>query len=42
MPAIVSVQDLRKAYAGGLEALKGVSLDIEDAGTRSGTGRHDD
>ena len=30
MPAIVSVQDLRKAYAGGLEALKGVSLDIEE------------
>ena len=30
MPAIVSVQDLRKAYPGGLEALKGVSLDIEE------------
>ncbi|MBL9060622.1 MAG: ABC transporter ATP-binding protein [Mangrovicoccus sp.] len=30
MPAIVSVQDLRKQYAGGLEALKGVSLDIEE------------
>ncbi len=30
MPAIVSVQDLRKAYSGGLEALKGVSLDIEE------------
>ena len=30
MPAIVSVQDLRKSYAGGLEALKGVSLDIEE------------
>ena len=30
MPAIVSVQDLRKSYAGGLEALKSVSLDIEE------------
>jgi len=30
VPAIVSVQDLRKSYAGGLEALKGVSLDIEE------------
>ncbi len=30
MPAIVSVQDLRKSYPGGLEALKGVNLDIEE------------
>ncbi len=30
MPAIVSVQNLRKAYAGGFEALKSVNLDIED------------
>lgn len=30
MSAIVSVQKLRKAYAGGFEALKDVSLDIEE------------
>ncbi len=30
MPAIVSVQNLRKAYAGGFEALRSVNLDIED------------
>ncbi len=30
MPSIVTVQNLRKAYAGGFEALKGVSLDIEE------------
>ncbi len=30
MPAIVSIQDLRKTYEGGFEALRGVSLDIED------------
>lgn len=30
MSAIVSVQNLRKAYAGGFEALKSVSLDIEE------------
>jgi ABC-2 type transport system ATP-binding protein len=30
MPAIVSVQNLRKAYAGGFEALKSVNLEIED------------
>jgi len=30
MPAIVSVQNLRKAYAGGFEALKSVSLEIEE------------
>jgi ABC-2 type transport system ATP-binding protein len=30
MPAIVEVQDLRKAYDGGFEALKGVSLNIEE------------
>lgn len=29
MPAIVSVQDVRKTYASGFEALKGVTLDIE-------------
>jgi ABC-2 type transport system ATP-binding protein len=28
--AIVSVQNVRKVYASGLEALKGVSLEIED------------
>ena len=28
MPTIVSVRDLRKSYATGFEALKGVSLDI--------------
>ena len=30
MSAIVSVQNLHKAYAGGFEALKSVSLDIEE------------
>ena len=30
MAAIVSVEDLRKVYASGFEALKGVSLDIEE------------
>ena len=30
MASIVSVKDLRKAYAGGFEALKGVNLEIED------------
>lgn len=30
MSAIVSVKDLRKAYASGFEALKGVNLDIEE------------
>ena len=30
MPPIVSICDLRKAYADGSEALKGVSLDIEE------------
>ncbi|MEJ6402961.1 ABC transporter ATP-binding protein [Yoonia sp. 2307UL14-13] len=30
MAPIVSVQNLRKAYAGGFEALKGVNLEIED------------
>ena len=30
MPSIVSVQNLRKAYAGGFEALKGVNLEIEE------------
>lgn len=30
MSAIVSVQNLRKSYAGGFEALKGVNLDIEE------------
>ncbi|WP_146346508.1 ABC transporter ATP-binding protein [Phaeobacter marinintestinus] len=30
MTAILSIQDLRKVYAGGFEALKGVSLDIEE------------
>jgi len=30
MAAIVSIRDLRKVYDGGFEALKGVSLDIED------------
>jgi len=30
MPAIVSITDLRKTFAGGFEALKGVSLDIEE------------
>lgn len=29
MSTILSIQDLRKSYAGGFEALKGVSLDIE-------------
>jgi len=28
MPAILNVKDLRKSYAGGFEALKGVSLEI--------------
>mmetsp|Transcript_22582 Transcript_22582/g.36830 ORF Transcript_22582/g.36830 Transcript_22582/m.36830 type:complete len:337 (-) Transcript_22582:169-1179(-) len=30
MPAILSIKDLRKSYAGGFEALKGVSIDIEE------------
>ena len=30
MSAIVKVQNLRKAYAGGFEALKGVNLEIEE------------
>ncbi|MEL6640684.1 MAG: ABC transporter ATP-binding protein [Pseudomonadota bacterium] len=30
MTAIVAVRDLRKAYASGFEALKGVTLDIEE------------
>jgi ABC-2 type transport system ATP-binding protein len=30
MPAIVSITDLRKTFAGGFEALKGISLDIEE------------
>ncbi|MFW8635437.1 ABC transporter ATP-binding protein [Cribrihabitans pelagius] len=30
MAAILSIRDLRKVYEGGFEALKGVSLDIED------------
>jgi ABC-2 type transport system ATP-binding protein len=30
MAAIVSITDLRKTFAGGFEALKGVSLDIEE------------
>jgi len=30
MPTIVSVQNLRKAYASGFEALKGVNLEIEE------------
>ncbi|QRM55726.1 ABC transporter ATP-binding protein [Sinorhizobium sp. BG8] len=30
MAPIVSIRDLRKSYAGGFEALKGVSLDIEE------------
>ena len=30
MPTILSIRDLRKAYAGGFEALKGASLDIEE------------
>ena len=30
MPPIVSIRDLRKSYADGGEALKGVSLDIEE------------
>ena len=30
MPDIVKITDLRKAYADGFEALKGVTLDIED------------
>ena len=30
MSAIVSVKNLRKAYAGGFEALKSVTLDIEE------------
>ncbi|MEO9633138.1 MAG: ABC transporter ATP-binding protein [Sulfitobacter sp.] len=29
MPAIVDIQNLRKSYAGGFEALKGVNLQIE-------------
>ena len=30
MSAIVSVQDLRKTFGGGFEALKGINLDIEE------------
>ncbi|MBE1285713.1 MAG: ATP-binding cassette domain-containing protein [Rhodobacteraceae bacterium] len=30
MSVILSIKDLRKSYAGGFEALKGVSLDIEE------------
>ncbi len=30
MAQILSIKDLRKSYAGGFEALKGVSLDIEE------------
>ena len=30
MPGIVEVEDLRKTYDDGLEALKGVTLDIEE------------
>lgn len=30
MSAILSINDLRKTYAGGFEALKGVTLDIEE------------
>ena len=30
MPTILSIKNLRKAYAGGFEALKSVSLDIEE------------
>ncbi|PRY75285.1 ABC-2 type transport system ATP-binding protein [Yoonia maritima] len=30
MPSIVSVENLRKAYPGGFEALKGVNLEIEE------------
>ncbi|MFD0910288.1 ABC transporter ATP-binding protein [Ruegeria arenilitoris] len=30
MKTILSIKDLRKTYAGGFEALKGVSLDIEE------------
>jgi ABC-2 type transport system ATP-binding protein len=30
MATILDVQDLRKSYAGGFEALKGVSLTIEE------------
>jgi len=28
LPAIVTIEDARKVYASGLEALRGVSLDI--------------
>ncbi|WP_371039071.1 MULTISPECIES: ABC transporter ATP-binding protein [unclassified Rhodosalinus] len=30
MPAILEIEDLRKTYGGGLEALKGVSLSVEE------------
>ncbi|MFN2306447.1 MAG: ABC transporter ATP-binding protein [Paracoccaceae bacterium] len=30
MPSIVAIRDLRKQYAGGFQALKGVSLDIKE------------
>ena len=30
MSAILQVENLRKTYDGGFEALKGVSLDIQD------------
>jgi ABC-2 type transport system ATP-binding protein len=32
VPAIVTVRDVRKVYGSGFEALKGVSLDIEEGG----------
>ncbi len=28
--ATISLQDIRKTYAGGVEAVKGISLDIAD------------
>ncbi len=30
MPPVISIRDLKKTYASGFEALKGVSLDIDD------------
>ncbi len=30
MPCILDIKDLRKSYEGGFEALKGVSLEIEE------------
>ena len=35
MSNIVSVRDLRKSYAGGFEALKGVNLDIQEGASAS-------